>query len=67
MPPRRPRAHNNRGYAYYQRGELARAIEEFRVALSLDHHFQDAQQNLRNAWSQQKSLTTQNKPNRGRH
>ena len=41
--PRKPRAHNNLGYAYYLRGNFARAIEEFRFALSLDHDYQDAQ------------------------
>jgi hypothetical protein len=55
--PRKPRAHNNLGYAYYLRGDLDRAIEEFRFALSLDHGYRDAQQNLRNAWLQQKSQT----------
>jgi tetratricopeptide (TPR) repeat protein len=65
--PRKPRAHNNRGYAYYLRGDFPHAIEEFRFALSLDRDYQDAQQNLRNAWLEQKSQTMHSKPNSGQH
>jgi hypothetical protein len=53
--PRKTRAHNNLGYAYYLRGDFDHAIEEFRIAVSLDPNDQDVQQNLRKAWMQQKN------------
>jgi tetratricopeptide (TPR) repeat protein len=50
--PRKTRAHNNLGYAYYLRGDFDHAIEEFRIAVSLDPNDQDVLQNLRKAWMQ---------------
>ncbi|HWX53890.1 MAG TPA: tetratricopeptide repeat protein [Verrucomicrobiae bacterium] len=65
--PRKPRAHNNLGYAYYVLGDVDHAIDEFRFALSLDRDYRDAQQNLRKAWMQQKNQTGFDKSNNGQH
>jgi tetratricopeptide (TPR) repeat protein len=53
--PRKARAHNNAGYAYQLAGDLDRAIDHFRTALSLKPDFAIAQENLRLAWEQKKT------------
>lgn len=49
--PHKPRPRNNLGYAYFLAGDLDRAMEEFRIALSLDRNYYPAQQNLLKAWT----------------
>jgi len=59
--PYKARPHNNLGYAYYLKGDLNKAIEEFRIALSIDRYYPDAQQNLRMVWEFKKTIEqTQN-------
>jgi tetratricopeptide (TPR) repeat protein len=48
--PGKARPHNNLGHAYAQRGEWDLAIEEFRLALTLQPDYPLAQRNLRNAY-----------------
>ena len=49
--PYKARPHNNLGYAYLLTGDLDRAMDEFRAALSLDRNFISAQENLLHAWT----------------
>jgi lipoprotein NlpI len=51
--PHKARPHNNLGHAYALQGEWDRAIDEFRLAVQLDHHYTLAQNNLRNAYLHQ--------------
>ncbi len=53
--PRKARAHNNAGYAYQLAGDLDRAIDHFRVALSLNPDSDIASENLRQAWELRKN------------
>jgi protein O-mannosyl-transferase len=53
--PRKARTHNNLGYAYFVAGDLDRAMEEFRTALSLDRGLSSAQHNLLEAWKLQQN------------
>jgi protein O-mannosyl-transferase len=48
--PHKARPHNNLGHAYALRGEWDLAIEEFRMALTLQPDYPLAQQNLLNAY-----------------
>jgi tetratricopeptide (TPR) repeat protein len=48
--PDKARPHNNLGHAYAQRGEWDLAIEEFRMALTLQPDYPLAQHNLLNAY-----------------
>ncbi len=48
--PAKARAHINLGHAYYQQGAYDRAIDEFRIALTLDRDSPVAQANLLAAW-----------------
>ena len=48
--PHKARPHNNLGHAYAERGEWRLAIQEFRIALTLQPDYPLAQQNLRNAY-----------------
>jgi hypothetical protein len=49
--PRKARPHTNLGRAFYVAGDLDRAIEQFRIALTLDRLDQVAQQNLLETWT----------------
>ena len=49
--PQKARPHNNLGYAYLLAGDLDRAMDEFRTALSLDRNFTSAQENLLHTWT----------------
>jgi tetratricopeptide (TPR) repeat protein len=53
--PGKARAHNNAGYAYQLAGDLDRAIDHFRAALSLNPDSDIASENLRQAWELRKS------------
>jgi protein O-mannosyl-transferase len=48
--PGKARPHNNLGHAYAEHGEWNLAIEEFRIALTLQPDYSLAQRNLRNAY-----------------
>jgi Flp pilus assembly protein TadD len=48
--PDKARPHNNLGHAYAQQGKWDLAIEEFRIALTLQPDYPLAQQNLLNAY-----------------
>jgi protein O-mannosyl-transferase len=48
--PGKARPHNNLGHAYAEHGEWNLAIEEFRIALTLQPDYPLAQRNLRNAY-----------------
>ena len=48
--PDKARPHNNLGHAYAQQGKWDLAIEEFRIALTLQPDYPLAQENLRNAY-----------------
>jgi len=48
--PRKARTHNNLGFALYEAGETDRALNEFRVAVSLDPGSSSARENLRRVW-----------------
>ena len=48
--PGKARPHNNLGHAYAQQGKWDLAIEEFRIALTLQPDYPLAQQNLLNAY-----------------
>ncbi|GKS58720.1 membrane protein [Nitrospira sp.] len=48
--PHKARPHNNLGHAYALEGEWDRAIDEFRLAVQLDHAYVLAQSNLRHAY-----------------
>ncbi len=44
--PRKARAHNNLGYAYFVSGDLDHAIEQFHLAVQLQPSFSAARENL---------------------
>ncbi|GAC1399084.1 MAG: membrane protein [Chloroflexota bacterium] len=48
--PQKARPHNNLGHAYAEQGKLDLAIEEFRIALTLQPDYPLAQKNLLNAY-----------------
>ncbi|MDH5775950.1 MAG: tetratricopeptide repeat protein, partial [Nitrospirota bacterium] len=48
--PQKARPHNNLGHAYALQGDWTHAIEEFRVALTLQPDYILAQENLREAY-----------------
>ncbi|WP_173046664.1 tetratricopeptide repeat protein [Nitrospira sp. KM1] len=48
--PRKARPHNNLGHSLAQRGDWSRAIDEFRIAATLDPDYVAAQDNLRDAY-----------------
>jgi tetratricopeptide (TPR) repeat protein len=48
--PAKSRPHVNLGHAYFLAGDLSRATDQFRIALTLDPDNPVAQENLRAAW-----------------
>jgi tetratricopeptide (TPR) repeat protein len=51
FPNSGPMAHNNLGTAYYKKGELDKAISEYKLALALRPHYENALNNLGVAYS----------------
>jgi len=60
--PHKARPHTNLGQAWYEAGDLERALEQFRIALALDPLDRVAQQNLLQTWNRITQPAAQQRP-----
>jgi tetratricopeptide (TPR) repeat protein len=60
--PHKSRPHANLGVAFYARGDLERALEQFRIALALDPLDPVTQRNLLETWNRLTDAAAQQRP-----